>query len=126
MRGVRLALAMAVLAWIGSGSATAGNYAQETLDRYFRIEYQVTPRATQPVISGYVYNMNPGLPAERVQLSIEGLDASGNVIATSSTWVLGGVPAGNRGYFTAKVMPASSYQVRVLAFDWGSRGGSSN
>lgn len=126
MRRVRLALAIAVVALIGSGRATAENYAQETLDRYFRIEYQVTPSATPPVISGYVYNMNPGLSAERVQLSIEGLDASGNVVGTSSTWVLGGVPAGNRGYFTAKVMPASSYRVQVLAFDWGSRGGSSN
>jgi hypothetical protein len=126
MRGVRFALLIAAVALIGAGSAWAENYAQETLDRYFRIEYQVTPGATRPVMSGYVYNMNAGVSAERMQLSIEGLDASGNVVGTSSTWVLGGVPAGNRAYFTAQVMPASTYRVQVVAFEWGGRGGGSS
>ena len=127
MRGVRVALVVAIVTLMGAGSAAAANYAQETLDRYFRIEYQVAPNATQPVVSGYVYNLNPGTPAERMQLSIESLDASGNVVATSSTWVLGNVPPGNRAYFTTKVtVRAASYRIQVLSFDWGSRGGSSN
>jgi hypothetical protein len=126
MRGVRLAVLIAVVAWSGAGSAAAANYAQETLDRYFRFEYQVTPSATRPVVSGYVYNMNPGTPAERMQLSIESLDASGNVIGKSSTWVLGNVPPGNRAYFSASAVPGASYRVQVLSFDWGSRGGASN
>jgi hypothetical protein len=126
MRGVRLAVLIAVVAWIGAGSAAAVNYAQETLDRYFRFEYQVTPSATRPVVSGYVYNMNPGTPAERMQLTIESLDASGNVIGKSSTWVLGSVPPGNRAYFSASALPGASYRVQVLSFDWGSRGGASN
>src|SRR5262249_20709214 len=80
----------------------------------------------RPVVSGYVYNLNPGTPAERMQLSIESLDASGNVVGQSSTWVLGNVPPGNRAYFTAAAaVPAASYRVQVLSFDWGSRGGSS-
>jgi hypothetical protein len=126
MHGVRLAVLIAVVAWIGAGSAAAVNYAQETLDRYFRFEYQVTPSATRPVVSGYVYNMNPGTPAERMQLSVESLDASGNVIGKSSTWVLGNVPPGNRAYFSASAVPGASYRVQVLSFDWGSRGGASN
>jgi len=126
MRGARLALVVAAVSLIATGSAAAANYAQETLDRYFRIEYQVAPSGTRPVMSGYVYNMSPGVPAERMQLSIEGLDASGKVVATSSTWVLGGVPPGNRAYFSAAVAPAASYRVQVQSFDWGSRGGSSN
>jgi len=126
MRGVRLAVLIAVVAWSGAGSAAAANYAQETLDRYFRFEYQVTPSATRPVVSGYVYNMHPGTPAERMQLSIESLDASGNVIGKSSTWVLGNVPPGNRAYFSASAVPGASYRVQVLSFDWGSRGGASN
>jgi hypothetical protein len=126
MRGVRLAVLIAVVAWIGAGSAAAANYAQETLDRYFRFEYQVTPSAARPVVSGYVYNMNPGTPAERMQLSVESLDASGNVIGKSSTWVLGSVPPGNRAYFSASALPGASYRVQVLSFDWGSRGGASN
>jgi hypothetical protein len=126
MHGVRLALMVAAVALIATGSAGAANYAQETLDRYFRIEYQVAPSSTRPVLSGYVYNMHPGNPAERMQISIEGLDASGKVVGTSATWVLGGVPAGNRAYFTAPVAPAASYRVQVQSFDWGGRGGSSN
>ncbi len=126
MRGARLALLVAIVALIDAGSAAAANYAQETLDRYFRIEFQVAPNATRPVVSGYVYNMNPGTPAERMQLSIESLDASGNVVGKSSTWVLGNVPPGNRAYFSAAAVPAASYRVQVLSFDWGSRGGASN
>ncbi|MGH7304108.1 MAG: hypothetical protein ACRELZ_12505 [Candidatus Rokuibacteriota bacterium] len=124
--GVRLASVVVLVAWIGAGEGMAANYAQETLDRYFRIEYEVTQKATRPVVSGYVYNLHPGTPAERMQLFIEGLDASGNVVGTTSTWVLGNVPPGNRAYFSARAMPAASYRVQVLAFDWGSRGGSSN
>jgi hypothetical protein len=124
MRGVCLALVLAALVSVATGSAAAANYAQETLDRYFRIEYQVEPSAARPVVSGYVYNMHPGLPADRMQLAIEALDASGKVVGTSSTWILGGVPAGNRGYFSAPVVPAASYRVQVLFLDWGKGGGS--
>jgi len=126
MRGVRLALMLAAAVAIAAGSAAAANYAQETLDRYFRLEYDVAQSSTRPVVSGYVYNLNPGTPAERMRLSIEALDGSGNVVATSSTWVLGNVPPGNRAYFSAPVAPAASYRVQVQSFDWGSRGGSSN
>ena len=123
MRLVRLALVLVAVVSVATGRAAAANYAQESLDRYFRIEYQVEPSAARPVVSGYVYNMHPGLPADRMQLAIEALDASGKVVGTSSTWIVGGVPAGNRGYFSATVVPATSYRVQVLFFDWGKGGG---
>ena len=123
MSGVRLALVLVAVVSVATGRAAAANYAQESLDRYFRIEYQVEPSAARPVVSGYVYNMHPGLPADRMQLAIEALDASGKVVGTSSTWIVGGVPAGNRGYFSATVVPATSYRVQVLFFDWGKGGG---
>jgi hypothetical protein len=125
MRGARLALAIAMVALVTSSNAAASTtYAQESLDRYFRFEYDVTPSATRPVVSGYVYNMSPGVPVERMQVSVDSLDGSGNVVGTTSTWVLGGVPPGNRGYFSLRAVPAASYRVQVLFFDWGSRGGS--
>ncbi len=126
MRGARVALAVAVMALFASSGAAAATYTQESLDRYFRFEYEVTPSAARPVVSGYVYNMSPGVPVERMQVSVESLDGSGNVVGTSSTWVLGGVPPGNRAYFSARAVAAASYRVQVLFFDWGSRGGSSN
>ena len=122
MRGTRIAVALAVIALLAPIDAAAATYAQETLDRYFRFEYQVTPSATRSVVSGYVYNMNPGVPVERMQVSVQSLDAAGNVIGTTSTWVLGGVPPGNRAYFTTHVPPGASYRVSVLFFDWGGRG----
>jgi hypothetical protein len=124
MRGARLALAVAVVALLTSSNAAAANYAQESLDRYFRFEYDVTPSATRPVVSGYVYNMSPGVPVERMQVSVDSLDGAGNVVGTTSSWVLGGVPPGNRAYFSVRAVPAASYRVQVLFFDWGSRGGS--
>ena len=127
MRGIRMALVVAAIALTaGTGSASTANYAQETLDRNFRIEFQVTTGSTRPEVAGYVYNLNPGLYAERMRLSIERLDAAGRVIGNTSTWLLGGVPAGNRGYFSAQVEPAASYRIQVQSFDWGGRGGASN
>jgi hypothetical protein len=124
MREARLALAVAVVALLTSSNAAAATYAQESLDRYFRFEYDVTPSATRPVVSGYVYNMSPGVPVERMQVSVDSLDGAGNVVGTTSSWVLGGVPPGNRAYFSVRAVPAASYRVQVLFFDWGSRGGS--
>src|SRR5262245_21206318 len=127
MRGLRLALTIAAATLLGAGHAAALNYAQESLDRYFRIEFEVAASGARPVVRGYVYNLNPGMPAKRMQLSIESLDASGTVVGKSSTWVLGNVPPGNRAYFTAAAaVPAASYRVQVLSFDWGGRGGSTN
>ena len=123
MHVARLMLVLAAVVSIANGRAAAANYTQETLDRYLRIEYQVEPSAAQPVVSGYVYNMHPNVPADRMQLAVDAVDASGKVIGTSSTWILGGVPAGNRGYFTVPVVPAASYRVEVLFFDWGKGGG---
>src|SRR3989442_13141312 len=106
MRGARLALVLAAVVLLATDSAVAANYAQETLDRYFRIEYQVAQSASHPVVSGYVYNLNPGNPAERMQLSLEGLDASDKAAGTSPTWALGTGPAANRAYFTTAVTPS--------------------
>src|SRR5437016_971397 len=52
MHGIRVALVLVSLVLMAMGSAVAANYAQETLDRYFRIEFQATPRPPRSVISG--------------------------------------------------------------------------
>jgi hypothetical protein len=122
MRGARVALAVAVVALFASSSAAAATYAQESLDRYFRFEYGVTPSAARPAVSGYVYNLT-SVPVDRMQVAVQSLDSAGNVVETTSTWVLGGVPPGNRAYFSARAVPGASYRVQVLFFDWGSRGG---
>ena len=116
------ALTAGALSW-AAGTVLAAIDAEETLDRHFRIEYDVSPART--MISGYVYNQRAGYRAERMQLSIERLDAAGKVIGTSTTWVLGEVPPTNRAYFTTRVEPAASYRVPILSFDWIGRTGGS-
>jgi hypothetical protein len=111
------ALTAGALSWV-AGTVLAAIDADETLDRHFRIEYDVSPAAARTMVSGYVYNQRAGYRAERMQLSIERLDAAGKVIGTSTTWVLGGVPPGSRAFFSARVEPATSYRVQVLSFEW--------
>jgi hypothetical protein len=106
-----------------AGNAAAVNYSQESLDRQFRVEFQDEAGAPRPVVSGYVYNLKDGLAADRVQLVVESLDAAGNVLGRSTIWVLGGVPAGGRAYFSARVEPAASYRAQVVAYDWIRSGG---
>jgi hypothetical protein len=111
------ALTAGALSWV-AGTVLAAIDADDTLDRHFRIEYDVSPAAARTMVSGYVYNQRAGYRAERMQLSIERLDAAGKVIGTSTTWVLGGVPPGGRAFFSARVEPATSYRVQVLSFEW--------
>jgi len=118
--GIVLGL-LAVLTMTSAGVAAV--FSEQTLDQRFRIEYQVTPDQSKPVLDGYIYNVYSGLSAAHMQLAIERLDASGNVIGTTTTWVLGDVPPNNRAYFTTRVEPAASYRVRILSFDWIGRTG---
>src|SRR5262249_60184191 len=104
--------------WWVAGTVLAAIDADETLDRHFRIEYDVSPAAARTTLSGYVYNQRAGYRAERMQLSIERLDAAGKVIGTSTTWVFGGVPPSSRAFFSTRVEPAASYRVQVLTFEW--------
>ena len=126
MRGIGAAAVFAALTLVvGSPRPSAQNYSQQSLDRIFRVEFEVRADPQRPTLSGYVYNLESGYTADRMTLLIERLDASGRVVGSSTTWVLGGVPPGNRTYFSARVEPAASYRVRVNGFDWVGRGGGS-
>jgi hypothetical protein len=103
--------------------ALAGpTYAPATLEYYFRLEWQVTQSAKGPVLEGYVYNKS-GMTADRMLLRIDELDAAGKVVASKTTWVLGGVPPNNRAWFETRVPQAAKYHVEIVAFDWVGRGG---
>jgi hypothetical protein len=123
MRGIGVAVGLVAVLWTASVSAATVPYSQEWLDQRFKIEFQVTPGPSRSVLSGYVYGQYSGLSAAHMQLEIERLDANGQVIGRSTTWVLGEVPPGNRAYFTTRVEPAATYRVRVLSFDWIGRTG---
>src|SRR6266849_10164213 len=108
----------------GAAGVSAQIYAPQSLERYFRLEWQVTHGRKGPGIEGYIYNQAMR-SAERMRLQIERLDASGKVVGSSTVWVLGTVPMDSRTYFSASVPDAASYRVQVLSFDWTCGGGGS-
>jgi hypothetical protein len=116
---MRSAVAAITLGLLLAGAAAAPGqiFAPQTLDRYFRVEWQLSRNRTGPRIEGYVYNQ-AAQAAERLRLQIDRLDASGAVVGHSTVWVLGDIPTNNRAYFAASVPEAASYRVQVLSFDW--------
>jgi hypothetical protein len=118
----RLMVALLAPLLLASPALAVSTYAPGSLDHYFRVEWQVTPSSRGPVLEGFVYNKS-GLFADRMRLSIDQLDASGNVVGSTTTWVLGGVPSNNRTWFATRVPKAVNYRVEILSFDWVGRGG---
>src|SRR2546427_606889 len=106
----------------GAVGVSAQIYTPESLERYFRLEWEVTRGRKGPKVEGYVYNQAMRT-ADRMRLQIERLDASAKVVGSSTVWVFGTVRPDGRAYFSASVPEAASYRVRVLSFDWKSDGG---
>jgi len=121
MRRVIVGLTIALLA-TSVASVSAQIYAPQSLERYFRIEWQSTRDRKGPAVEGYLYNTSLQT-AHRVRLQIARLDGAGNVVGDSAIWVPGEVPMGDRAYFKAAVPDAAGYRVQVLSFDWACEGG---
>lgn len=85
--------------------------AQESLDRVFRLEWSKEGQK----LSGYVYNLTSRYAA-RMRLRIEGVDASGNIVATQRTWVPD-VPPNNRTFFEVKVGDAQGYRITIESYN---------
>ena len=106
----------------GAVGVSAQIYTPESLERYFRLEWEVTRGRKGPKVEGYVYNQAMRT-AEHMRLQIERLDASAKVVGSSTVWVFGTVRPDGRAYFSASVPDAASYRVQVLEFDWTCGGG---
>ncbi len=116
-----LALALVLVGIVPSSAQVL--FAPESLQRYFRVEWQPTQNRRGSAIEGYVHNTSYRT-AQRVSLRIERVDASGGVVGSSTVWIPGEVPMTDRVYFSASVPAAASYRVQVLSFDWSCQGGS--
>jgi hypothetical protein len=70
-------------------------------------------------VCGDVRNVGQ-VPARSVEIRVQGLGSTGQVISTRHHYVLADVPAGSRSVFCVP-MPAgaTSYNVTVLRADWG-------
>jgi hypothetical protein len=86
--------------------------------QWFRIDWTAEPdHDGARRLQGYVVSAL-GEPANRVQLLVQALDASGNVIGHRLYWMPGVVPALGRVYFEIpKMPPAPQYRITVWAYD---------
>jgi hypothetical protein len=85
-------------------------------ERIFKLDWEATPdpRAT---VRGYLVNDSP-YTINRVQLLVEGLDTSGNIVWQRVSWVPGALSPFSRAYFIEPAPePAAAYRVRVFAYD---------
>ena len=88
-------------------------------ERYFTVSWEPLDRRGQPYLSGYIVS-SYGVTATRVQLLVDSLDSSGQIVAQRVEWLGGGnLPGFSRSYFEVPIrQQAPSYRVRVFAFDF--------
>jgi len=93
--------------------------ASRPLESYLRVEWKAEPwKGGRARITGYVYNERD-FWAGNVQLLVEVLDASGQLVGSTLATVYGEVPPRNRSYFEVGLsMAGSSYRVTVRSVDW--------
>jgi len=89
-----------------------------------RVEWSAgADRRGRPVVSGYVYNERGGSYATAVRLRVDALDAGGQVIGSTTGYVLGDVPPSSRSYFeVGSPAPATDYRVTIESFAWRAYG----
>jgi hypothetical protein len=118
---IGFAIALAILALDELAPAVAQSWAVP--DRGFRVDWESVQTKRGLTIRGYVNN-DLGYGATNIRLVIESLDASGQVAATTIGYLQGSAPPFGRLYFEVPVKaPASSYRVRIAAWDPVARGG---
>ena len=124
MRRVVAAMALTMAVSLAVGTAGAQGFGSSAPDRFFRVEAEGGQgRGGRPVLRGYVYN-DYAQPAGRVQLQVESLDATGQVLGRSLAHVDSVVPAFGRVYFDVPVsMAGARYRATVYYFEWVRSGG---
>jgi hypothetical protein len=88
-------------------------------ERYFKVSWEPFERRAQPYLRGYIVN-SYGVTATRVQLLVDSLDSSGQIVAQRVEWLGGSnLPGFSSTYFEVPIrQQASSYRVSVFAFDF--------
>jgi hypothetical protein len=85
-------------------------------EQWFRVDSQASIRDGNAVVSGTVWNTSDW-SARRVQLLVEGLDASGKPVSQRVVWLGLDLPRGTHAYFEVPMPASVSYRVSVFAFE---------
>lgn len=117
----KLILGLGLIAVAGALVAPATGKTLEPMvhgwERIFKLDWQAAESKGRPVVQGYLLNDSPYI-VTRIQLLVEGLDASNNVLGQRIEWVPGDLAPFTRVYFSAAAPDrAPQYRVRVFAFD---------
>ena len=84
---------------------------------YFSLDWQTAQVQGRTVIRGTIRNTS-NYRARRIQLLIEGLDASGMIVNQRVEWLGSDLMPGSHIYFESPISgPAASYRLSVFAFD---------
>ena len=86
-------------------------------ERFFVITTDVVQAGGRTRVTGTILN-EFGFAATRVQLLIDGLDASGQVTGQSVVWLGQMLGPSGRGYFDVPAPAGVKFRVSVFAFDW--------
>ncbi len=114
-----------IAALVGMLAAPTGVAAQSLTphfpgwERYFTVSWEPFERRGQPYLSGHIVN-SYGVTATRVQLLVDSLDSSGQIVAQRVEWLVGSnLPGFSTTYFEVPIrQQASRYRVTVFAFDF--------
>lgn len=85
-------------------------------EEYFQIDWQLSERAGQPLLTGHVRSVRK-YGARWMQLLVDRVDASGALIDQRLVWLTSEITRGTQVYFEVRVALAASYRVAVYAFE---------
>ena len=113
-----LALAMMLIMLATTGTALAQSFGTSPDDRTFQVTWNAaTTRRGEPAIEGYVANQT-GYSYRFIELAVDGSDAAGQPLPTTTFYVNGEVSAGDRIYFKNAVPQAgANYRVTVRSYE---------
>jgi len=113
-----LALAMMLIMLATTGTALAQSFGTSPDDRTFQVTWNAaTTRGGQPAIEGYVANKT-GYSYRFIVLAVDGTDAAGRPLPTTTFYVNGEVSAGDRIYFKNAVPQAgANSRVTVRSYE---------
>jgi hypothetical protein len=122
---IRRAAALLTLLISSSAGVARAQVSGRPTDQDLRLEWAAAEdRRGRPVVSGYVYNQRAGSYATSMRLLAEALDASGQVVGSTTGFVVGDVPPSGRSYFEIKApAKAATYRVTIQTFTWRAYGG---
>ena len=128
---LRLGLLIALMLTLSSTSVLAQSAKPLTplvVDgaRYFKLQWETADHKGRPVVQGSIFN-DYGVPARKVRVLVNSLDAAGGVTAQTIGYVALDLTAGTSSPFEVPVPArAAAYRVEIFSWEWIQSGGGDN